>query len=173
MNVIGAIWVNVLLGLAYAVFLLLAISSIVLIVANHGASWPVGFGFVTGLTSAVVHFGVMLGAIGIVDGYVLYPVAPRFVFASADVVIGLALGLVTGGYVMDSTAATLPILSSFMFALAYGVMCYKIAVILIGVRNRTRDPRTGELLDEQLSGGEEYVVDFAIGDDEHGNAAPY
>jgi len=153
LNVVGAVWVNMLLGLSYTVFLGLAATSIVLIMANDGLSWHIAFGFGTGVGSAVIHFAIMLGALGVVDGYVLYPVAPRFLFASADVVIGLAFGLVTGGYVMDSTATTLPIVSSFMFALAYGVMCYKIAVILIGVVNRTRDPRTGELLDTPLPRG--------------------
>jgi len=39
------------------------------------------------------------------------------------------------------------------------MVCYKIAVILIGVVNRTRDPRTGELLDTPLPRGE-FAVDF-------------
>ena len=167
LDAIGAVYINLILGALYTTFLGVELAAAILVVgAGADETWQTAFAFGFAMASAVVHFGIMLGALGVVDGYVLYPVEPRMLYAFTDVVIGLTFGLVTGAYLMDATAKTMPTVGSVLLTMAYGVVLYKIVIIVRGVMNNTRDRKTGQLLDEPVYSTDESGVD------KYGESAP-
>ena len=148
---VGATYMNIAVGVLYFLFFLFALISVILLVGNSDKSGPLAFAFVSVLLSAGIHFTMVLGAISIVDGYVLYPVEPRILYASADVAIGLAFGLVTGSYLVDSQATAVPVFGGCMLVIAYGIVLYKVVVVVRGVMHGTRHSKTGELRDKPLA----------------------
>ncbi len=116
------------LNLLYVVLVSLCLAAIF----NGGA-----FASLMGLLAPLVHLGVVVAGLTLVDGLVLYPLTPRSLYFTADVAHFVAFGLALGGTAATATGACA------LLVLAELPILYRNYVLVADVWRGRRDGRTG------------------------------
>lgn len=140
--------VVVAVGMAYALYALVAAAALISVSAAPSDRWPVDFALIATITTTGLHFAFM--GIAFARGSEPYPVRPIYAFILADCVAAAALGIASVVLVIDNeTALPLDTLRAIAFttSLLVGVtqlLCLaKAYALLEDVYAGRRDVQTG------------------------------
>lgn len=111
---------------------------------NPDAISPAAIGWLMPLLTSLVHISVLIVSYSVIPGFVPYPVGPRALFASLDMLTGVLLGLTIGGLAANSLA--LLMISNGLLVLPYALACYKYYSIVSEIRVGKRSETTGALV---------------------------
>ena len=141
-----------------SVYLLLSVFSIVAIAQLSSANdtnTAANVGLFSVIVGVLVHAALQLLGTTLVKEFILYPVGPEWLFRLIDVLLAMLLVLAILSYLLVSSHvegaqarrdALQPwlILANLLLIPCQFAYVYKAGAIVVGVRNETRSPITGE-----------------------------
>ena len=145
-DVIQAVWVNLFLLGVYALLLIWAVLSVILIVVFVNLSWPLSLALACASTTFLVHFGILATGVVLVRGFEPYPVAPKPLYQFVDLMLGILPVLILVRYSQDSGSSTTPLIGSFLISVCLVVTVHKVVLVARGVMSNERDRITGALI---------------------------
>ena len=93
------------------------------------------------LFTSFVHIAALLISYAAIPSFVAFPVGPRAVFASLDVLTAVCFGLSIGGLSANSIA--LLMIANGLLVLSFAFACYKYFTIVYEIRAGKRSEATG------------------------------
>ncbi len=129
----------------YALTSIGGIAILTLFFVTPDAAWLTAGTLIYVLLAVILHFSFSLAGIALVDGYVYFPIEPRWVYALTDVVQAISVGAAAVSYAMDSDAPAALLAGAGMLVLIHALQCYKCIIITIDVGSGKRDTWTGAL----------------------------
>ena len=110
---------------------------------NVDAITPTAVGWFMPIFTSLVHLSLLAFGYFLVEGYVMYPVWPKQLFAVSDGLVGLMFVLSIVGLAVNSLAL-LMVVNAFL-VVSYLLNCYKYFEIVSEIQTGVRSARTGAL----------------------------
>lgn len=151
-DAVGLLGMTALYAAVYFVFFLACIAGVAVPIIMDSVAPDATMGFIFVTPCNVIHFIIVLTAMSLVKGYVIYPIKPKWAYAIADILLGVMLGLAFGATFVGGGSYAAVGSACGVSALAYAIILSKYWRIFWDVRAGIRDGRTGALLD-----GEQYA----------------
>ena len=98
-------------------------------------------GWIWALLTTIAHMAILI--VNVCFKRVSYPVRPKWLFATADLLVAVCFGLVVGGLAANSIA--LLMITNALLVFACGVVLYKYFRIAYDIQQNVRDRDTGAL----------------------------
>lgn len=123
---VGVRCINFLLLFMYGVLAIAGIAGIVLPPIFPNLGWPIMITFFIDIGITVLHFLVMGLGKGLVPGYLLYPIQPKWLYQIVDGIMFFMLIGVIASYILASLSPIVPMLGAWVLTVAMLINFHKV-----------------------------------------------
>lgn len=123
----------------YLAFTSLSIWAIVELASQNPDARPVVAGWLTPLSTSFLYILVLVVSYTVIPNFVAFPVGPRWLFASLDLLVAMCFGLCIAGI----ASIVVLMIANALLVLPFAFSCYKYMTVLLDVRAGRRSEFSG------------------------------